>query len=298
MTTVATVAWLGVGGMGGRMARRLLAAGHDLRVWNRTPARAEALTSAGARVAATPADAVRQADVVIVMVADPAALRDVTAGPDGVPAGVAPGTTVIDMSTVGPDAVARLASALPEGVALLDAPVMGSIAEADAGTLTLFIGGPTAVVTRHEALLSTLGIVVHCGPSGAGAAAKLVANSALFGAVGVLGEAVALADGLGLPREATWRLLAHTPLAAQAQRRQPAIDSHTFRARFALTLARKDSDLVVAAADAAGTDVPIARAVRFWLAAAEAAGLGAEDYTAVLGHILARDAPERPNASD
>lgn len=280
------VAWLGLGAMGARMACRLLAAGHDLWVWNRTPERTGPLVAAGARAAATPADAVRHADVVVVMVADPAALREVA---DGFVAGIRDSATVIDMSTVGPDAVADLRAALPAGVALLDAPVMGSVAEAEAGSLTVFVGGPDDVVARHETLLATLGAVVHFGPSGAGAAAKLVANYALLGVVTVLGESVALADNLGLPRDATWRLLAHTPLAAQAQRREPAISSGEFPRRFALALARKDTDLVAAASDA---DLPIARAVQSWLASAEAAGLGAEDYIAVLGHILASSATE------
>jgi 3-hydroxyisobutyrate dehydrogenase-like beta-hydroxyacid dehydrogenase len=281
------VAWIGLGAMGARMARRLADAGHDLTVWNRTPGRADALSAAGARVAATPADAAREADVVFLMLADPAALGAVTEGPAGVAAEVGAATTVVDMSTVGPAAVAELRALLPPEVALLDAPVLGSLAEADAGSLTLLVGGPADAVSRARPLLSSLGDVVHLGATGCGAAAKLVANFALLGTVGVLGEALAIADGLDLPREVTWRLLAHTPLAGQAARRRTVVESGDFPARFPLTLARKDADLVVAAADVAGVDVRIARAARSWLAAAESAGLGNLDHAAVLDHISA-----------
>src|SRR5918911_3052805 len=141
MTVVAVV---GLGAMGSRVARRLLDAGHELVVWNRTAEKAEPLVEAGATAAATPAEAAQHAEVVITMVADPAALRDVTEGPEGVAAGAGGDTTVIDMSTIGPDAVRHLASVLPEGVGLLDAPVLGSRAEAEAGTLRVFVGGAPA----------------------------------------------------------------------------------------------------------------------------------------------------------
>ena len=203
------------------MARRLLDAGHELVVWNRTPARAEPLVALGARSAATPAEAARRAEVAITMVANPEALRTVTEGPDGLAAGIATSGTVVEMSTVGPAAVARLASVLPAGVGLLDAPVLGSVSEAESGTLRVFVGGAPELFARWSPLLSALGSPVHVGPSGAGAAAKLVANSTLFGVLGVLGEALALAEGLGLSREAAFAVLAATPVAAQAERRRP-----------------------------------------------------------------------------
>lgn len=280
------VAFLGLGAMGSRMARRLLDAGHELVVWNRTPARAEPLVALGARSAATPAEAARRAEVAITMVANPEALRTVTEGPDGLAAGIATSGTVVEMSTVGPAAVARLASVLPAGVGLLDAPVLGSVSEAESGTLRVFVGGAPELFARWSPLLSALGSPVHVGPSGAGAAAKLVANSTLFGVLGVLGEALALAEGLGLSREAAFAVLAATPVAAQAERRRRAIEAGDYPPRFALTLARKDADLVISAATAAAVDARLASAARSWLAEAEAAGWGDRDYTAVLARIL------------
>lgn len=288
------VAWIGLGAMGARMAGRLRQAGHDLVVWNRTRSRADALATTGVQVASTPAEAARNADVVVTMLADPTALREVCEGSDGICAVVSGGTTVIDMSTVGPDAVARLRSALPDDVVLLDAPVLGSLTEADAGTLSLFIGGPADAVQRWTPLLSQLGNPIHVGPTGAGAAAKLVANSALIGTIGLLAETLTLADGLGLPRDVVWQVLDLTPLADQAQRRRPAIESGSHPARFALRLAHKDADLIVAAAESAGRDVRIARAISSWFADADAAGQGGDDYTAVIEHILSSQVTPAP----
>jgi 3-hydroxyisobutyrate dehydrogenase-like beta-hydroxyacid dehydrogenase len=283
---VSVVAVVGLGAMGSRIARRLLEAGHELVVWNRTAGKAAPLVEAGAVAAATPAEAAARAEVVLTMVADPAALRDVTEGDEGVAAGVGEGATVIEMSTAGPDAVRRLASVLGEGTGLLDAPVLGSRSEAEEGTLTIFVGGPDELVARWMPLLSVLGSPLHVGPLGSGAAAKLVANTTLVGSIGVLGEALALAEGLGLPREKAFEVLAATPLGAQAERRRESIESGEYPPRFALYLARKDAELVVAAAREAGVDLRLTEAARSWLAEAEEAGLGDRDYSAVLARIL------------
>jgi 3-hydroxyisobutyrate dehydrogenase-like beta-hydroxyacid dehydrogenase len=272
--------------MGGRIARRLLDAGHELVVWNRTAERAAPLVELGGALAESPAAAARRAEAVLTMLADPAALRAVTEGTTGVAAGVDTSSTVIEMSTVGPAAVSRLAAALPEGTGLLDAPVLGSLLEAEAGSLRIFVGGPTALAERWTPLLSALGSPVHVGPLGAGAAAKLVANSTLFGALGVLGEALALADALGLSREAAYTVLAATPVAAQAERRRPQIEADDYPPRFSLSLAVKDADLVAGAAAAAGVDLRLATAAQSWLADAEAAGWSDRDYAAVLAWIL------------
>jgi 3-hydroxyisobutyrate dehydrogenase/2-hydroxy-3-oxopropionate reductase len=220
------------------------------------------------------------------MVADPAALRDVTEGAHGVAAGADGDTTVIDMSTVGPDAVRHLASILPERTGLLDAPVLGSRSEAEAGTLRIFVGGPAELAERWTPLLSVLGSPLHVGPLGSGAAAKLVANTTLVGTIGVLGEALALADTLGLSREKAFEALAATPLAAQAERRRDSIERDDYPPRFALYLARKDAELVVAAAEQAGLDLRVTEAARSRLAEAEEAGWGDRDYSALLAWIL------------
>jgi len=249
------VAVVGLGAMGSRIARRLLSAGHELIVWNRTRAKLAPLIDLGAKAAESPADAARRAEVLITMVADPASLRAVSEGGEGIAVGADATLTVIEMSTVGPAGVARLASALPTGTPLLDAPVLGSIGEAEAGSLTIFIGGPGALIEQVEPLLSILGSVLHVGPLGAGQAAKLVANATLFGTLATLGEAIALAQGLGISGSAVFELLAETPLADQAQRRRDAIERGDYPARFPLALARKDAELIDEAAAAAGVEL-------------------------------------------
>lgn len=273
-----TVAVLGLGAMGSRIAARLLAAGHSVTVWNRTPEKAGPLVELGATAAASPAGAVAGVEVAITMLADPDALAAVADASE-----LRPGQTLVEMSTVGPAAIERLRGALADGVALLDAPVLGSIAEAEAGTLVVFVGGSAEDAERVRPLLTELGTPLHVGGSGAGAAAKLVANSTLFGAIAVLGEALALADALGLDRETAFSVLGRTPLAAQAERRRDAIEDGAFPPRFALALARKDAALVAAASAAR---LPVAEAALAWLAEAERAGAGGRDYSAVLATIL------------
>lgn len=285
MTTVAVI---GLGAMGSRIALRWMAAGHEVQVWNRSPEKSDALVAAGATRASTPAEAAARAGFVATMVADPEALAAVTEGSSGVAAGARHGTTVLEMSTVGPAAVERLRSALPEAVELVDAPVLGSLSEVEEGALRIFVGGSDDSYDTVRPLLESLGAPLHAGGLGSGAAAKLVANSTLFGSLGVLGEALALADALGLDRATTFEVLGATPVAAQAERRRGSLERNDFPRRFALSLARKDAALVTAAAEAAGADLRLAAAARSWLEDAERAGLGDGDYSRVLQHILGR----------
>ena len=175
---------------------------------------------------------------------------------------------------------------MAEGAELLDAPVLGSVSEAESGTLKIFASGELALVERWTPLLSTLGTVLHVGPVGAGSAAKLVANTTLVGVIGVLGEALAIAKALGLSNDVAFEVLGVTPLADQAARRRESFEQGEYPARFGLSLARKDADLVLEAAEAAGIDMRLVPAAREWLAEAEQAGRGGEDYSAVLGQIV------------
>jgi HAD superfamily hydrolase (TIGR01450 family) len=292
------VAVVGLGAMGARIATRLLEGGNDVLVWNRSPGKVGPLVERGATAVATPAEAAARAEALITVLADPAALRAVTTGEAGIAVGAQPSLLVLEMSTVGPAAVAELAATLSEGVALVDAPVLGSVAEAEAGTLTILAGGPTSLVERVRPLLEQLGAVVHVGPLGSGAAAKLVANAALFGSLALLGEALALARGLGLTDDAAYQVLAATPLAGQAARRRPAIEASDYPRRFALSLARKDAELIRAAATGADAELRLVEATRTWVADAETAGLAGRDYTVVLARILAATDGDGPSLAD
>ncbi len=277
---------IGTGAMGSRMAARLLAAGHEVTVWNRTRTWIEDLLALGATEASSPREAAEGADAVITMVADGPALQAVTAGPDGVLAGLSRGALVLEMSTSGPEAVADLARRMPAGTALLDAPVLGSLAEVEQGSLSIFVGGSGDDFARALPLLSVLGTPLHVGPLGAGAKAKLVANASLIGVLGLLGEVLALADGLGLPRDTAFAVLSRTPLAAQAERRRPLVEQGDQPVRFALSLARKDAGLITSAAVDRGLDLRLLPAAADWLRQAEASGRGRQDYAAVLREIL------------
>lgn len=285
MTSVAVI---GLGAMGARFAGRFLEAGHEVIVWNRTPEKAEELVSRGASAATSPAEAARSAEAVVTVVSDPEALRAVTEGSDGIAAGANASTTVIEMSTVGPRAVRWLETALPPGVGLLDAPVLGSLSEAEAGTLLVFVGGPRRLAERWIPLFGTLGSAILAGPLGSGAAAKLVANATLVGTLTLLGETIALADRLGLGRRLTMDILAQTPLGLASKRRREQLETQDFPLRFRLALARKDAELIQEAAEAAHADTRVLAAAATWFADAEEAGLGDEDYSTVLKRIIDR----------
>ncbi|WP_329573526.1 NAD(P)-dependent oxidoreductase [Streptomyces sp. NBC_01361] len=206
------IAFLGLGHMGAPMARHLLDAGHPLTVWNRTSAKAAPLVERGAVLADTPADAVRDADVVITMLATPDAVSEVA---DAIAPELRPGTYWAEMSTIGPDAVRQLAARLGDGVTLVDAPVMGSTDKAEAGELGILAGGDA---DRIEGVLAHLGTVTRTGAPGSGAALKLVVNTAVIGGVGLVAEAMALADALGLPEDVAKGALAAGPLGGAVAR--------------------------------------------------------------------------------
>jgi 3-hydroxyisobutyrate dehydrogenase-like beta-hydroxyacid dehydrogenase len=262
---VTRVAVVGLGAMGSRIAQRLLDADHQVVVWNRSP------KEFPAPFAASPRAAAERSEVVITMVADPGALRAVTEGGDGVLAGLR--GTLVEMSTVGPAAIAQLAKRTSH---LVDAPVLGSVGEAEAGTLTIFAGGDVSPV---RAVLEQLGTVLEVGPVGAGAAAKLVANSTLFGVLTALGESVALGRALVLDEETLFEVLAASPLAAPAERRRAVLQGEPSPPRFPVRLAAKDAELILAASE---LELPALRAAADWLA--RTADENA-DYTAVLRTI-------------
>jgi 3-hydroxyisobutyrate dehydrogenase-like beta-hydroxyacid dehydrogenase len=214
----------------------------------------------------------------------------VTFGADGVAAGVSPGAVVLEMSTVGPDVVRSLAARLPEGVHVLDAPVLGSVPQATDGTLKIFVGGDGAVVERARPVLDAMGTPRHLGPLGAGAAMKLVANSTLGAVMSAVGEALALADALGLDEQAVLDILAESPVGATVKGKRALIESGAYPANFKLALAAKDLRLVTAAAEQAGVELRLARAAQSWLDQAGAAGFGDLDYSAVIARIRGRPA--------
>jgi 3-hydroxyisobutyrate dehydrogenase-like beta-hydroxyacid dehydrogenase len=282
------IAFCGLGLMGAPMATRLLEAGHDVTVWNRTADKARPLEERGASRGETPAQAAAGAEAAITMLADPDALEAVVFGDGGLAEGMKDGSALIDMSTVGPEAVRRLRERLPPGITLVDAPVLGSAPQAEAGELQIFAGGEAEDIDRWRPVLESLGGVLHPGPLGAGASMKLVTNSTLGALMSALGEALALADSFGLEEEKVLDVLAQSPLGVTVKRKRDLIESGSYPPSFKLSLARKDLGLVAQAAR--GLDLRVARASSSWLEGADAAGLGDLDYSAVVAHIRGRPA--------
>ncbi|TDD91400.1 3-hydroxyisobutyrate dehydrogenase [Actinomadura darangshiensis] len=276
------IAFLGLGRMGVPMAGRLLAAGHDLTVWNRTPARAAPLT--GAAVAGTPAGAGKDRDLVITMLTDADAVEDVLFGPGGAAPALPPGAVIADMSTIGPDAVHRIRDRLPEGIGYVDAPVSGSIPQAEAGELVIFAGAEDDDLARCTDALAALGQIRHAGPPGSGAALKLVLNGVLVASFAVLGEALAMADRLGTDTGLALDALSRT--SPQARRLGESAPGDP--PRFTLALAAKDLALALDGSTPSG----VLSAVRERTDAALEAGLGGHDIIALADHIR-RSAPMR-----
>src|SRR5258708_34917468 len=164
---MAKIAFLGLGQMGAPMARRLLQAGHELTVWNRTPDRAKPLAAKGATVAGSPADACAGAAFAITMLATPDALKEVVLGEHGLMRALGAGQMYIDMSTVGPHTVRTIAAQFPQGVAVVDAPVRGSISQAAEGHLETSVGPTAEAFDRVRAIRECLGPVHHVHVLGA-----------------------------------------------------------------------------------------------------------------------------------
>ena len=249
LASVDMIAFLGLGRMGTPMAGRLLTAGHEVTVWNRTPARAEPLAAAGAMVAATPAAAVAGAEIVITMLADRAALAAVSG--QFAPA-MREDACLIEMSSVGPSAVLEVAARVP---AVVDAPVMGSVDRAAAGTLTVLAGGD---VNPVRDILATFGNVVECGELGAGAARKILLISAGIGNLALAAELITLSERLGITGAP--EILAEGPLSAAIAR------SRATTADFPIRLAAKDIEIALDYAPDIAR-LPVLTAVRELLAA-------------------------------
>jgi 3-hydroxyisobutyrate dehydrogenase len=287
---MAKIAFLGLGHMGTPMAAGLLHAGHDVAVWNRTMQRSAPLAKAGARVAATPAGAAAGAEFAITMLTNPEALNAVLFGPDGLAPALSFGQMLIDMSTVGPDAFRSAAARLPSGVAAVDAPVRGSIAEATDGRLHVYVGANDDDFDRVRPLLEVFGDVHHVGPPGSGAAMKLVVNTTLTASIVALGEALALGQALALDQTSILDILEDSPVGSTVRAKRVNIETGDYPASFMLSLAAKDMRLAVDAAGRAGVALNMADSVSWWLNQAADQGAADLDFSAVVALILGRPA--------
>jgi 3-hydroxyisobutyrate dehydrogenase-like beta-hydroxyacid dehydrogenase len=255
----ARVAVLGTGRMGSAIAQRLAKQGVELVLWNRTRSRAEDV-GVGA-IAATPAEAVARAGIVITSLTGPDALQATFGGPRGALA-AARGHAFVEMSTVGPDVLERLAPLVASTQSsLVDAPLIGAPPSVLRGAELVVVGGDRGDVERVRPVLVHLGEVRHVGPLGSGARLKLVANSLLGTLVVIAGELEAAGERIGLAREAIFGVLTHLAPSLEVRRAGYVEDQHE-PTLFALRDLRKDLDLAVTLFDRAGADIPITARVR------------------------------------
>lgn len=281
------VAVLGLGAMGRRMVRRLAAAKLELVVWSRSGAPSD-LADLGLRVASSPRDAATGADLVLSMVTDDPASRAVWLTPDvGAIEGVGHGTLAIECSTLTPEWVVALrAQVEAKGARFLDAPVVGSRPQAEAGALVHLVGGDATDLERARPVLAAMSNAIHhLGATPAGAVAKLAANS-LFGVqVALVGELLGFARAAGLDPKRLVGALGGLPiLSGAAKVAADAMLADKFAAMFPIELVAKDFRYAAQAAEGAGAHVPLTRQAGEVFAAAAASGLGAENITAVAKH--------------
>jgi 3-hydroxyisobutyrate dehydrogenase len=283
------VALIGLGNMGGRMSRRLLAAGYPLLVNDTSQQLVDSLVADGAVAAASAADAARDADVVILSLPTPSIVESVVTGAAGILLTARPGTTVIDMSTGDPGTARRVeAVCRAAGVNFLDAPVTRGVVGAEKGTLVIMVGGDGEVLEAARPVLSVLGSeIIHVGGPGSGQVVKLCNNMLSAINMQALGEVLVTGVKAGVELEvlasvltagtgSSWGLVNHLPLTIFAG------DDGT---RFALDLMHKDVWLFMRAAEEQGLATPLASVAAQTLRMAKSEGLGPRDYSAIVRYF-------------
>ncbi|RIQ20609.1 2-hydroxy-3-oxopropionate reductase [Jiangella rhizosphaerae] len=281
------IGFIGLGVMGGPMAANLVKAGFEVTGYNRSPAKVRRLVEAGGRGAESAAAAAEGADVVITMLPDSPDVEAVLLGDggDGVLDRLAPGTIVVDMSTIRPDVARSLAEAgASRGVRVLDAPVSGGEQGAVDATLSIMVGGEASTFESARPVLDALGrTVVHVGPPGAGQTVKAANQLIVGGTLQLVAEALVFLDAHGVDRSRAVEVLAGG-LAGSAvlDRKAPAMLERDFKPGFRVDLHHKDLGIVTAAAREAGVAIPLGALAATLMASLRAQGHGDLDHGALL----------------
>jgi len=275
-----TVAFLGTGVMGAPMARNIARAGLNVRAWNRTIDRARPLEADGATVVERPEDAVAGADIAITMLADADATIEVA---ESILPALGPDAIWVQAGTIGLDPIEHcIELAERAGVTIVDAPVLGTLKPAEDGTLTVCASGPDDAIERCSPVFRAIGQkTLRLGPAGQGTRLKLAVNAWVLALTQGTAEAVALAKGLGVELDQMLDALDGGPTDAPYFRiKSQLMDAGEYPVSFALKLASKDAALMVEAAQKAGVDAPMIRAIAARLAEGVDAGHGDEDMAA------------------
>ena len=284
------IAFVGLGAMGGAMAQRLLAAGHSVTGYNRTRAKADALASKGLAVADSARAAVEEASVVLSMVTDSEALRDVALRPDGILAGLGRGAVWAEMSTVSPTVTRMLGERVAEkGATLLDAPVSGSTVTIAQGQLSFIVGGDAAALERIRPYLLAIGpTITHVGALGLAVTMKIAVNLSIGVQMLAFSESVLLAEKSGIPREkAVEAILKGVTASPMLKYRGPFVLDMPDEALFNVVLMQKDMRLALEQGRAVGVPLPATGLVHELLTGARGLGLAEKDFAAVFD-VLAK----------
>ena len=287
---MARIGYVGLGVMGGGVARRLLEAGHDVIGYNRTRSKCEALVADGMRLAETPREAAEQSDVVFSMVTNTQALAAVTEGADGILAGLGPGKVYVDMSTVSPAASRELAERVAErGAAMLDAPVSGSVITLEQGKLSVIVGGDVTTFERVEPILLDIGpTVTRVGGNGQAVLMKIATNLSLAVQMLAFSEGVLLAEKGGIAREDAVRVLTNSAIASpMVKYRGPFVLEMPDEAWFDCNMMQKDMVLAMDLGRELAVPLPTTAAANEVLTAARGMGLDHHEF-AVMFDVLAQ----------
>jgi 2-hydroxy-3-oxopropionate reductase len=285
-----TVAFIGLGIMGGPMAANLVKAGYDVVGANRSQAAVDALVGAGGRGAADAVAAARDADVVITMVPDSADVEAVTLGtgsdePGGVYDAMRPGSVHIDMSSIRPDVAASVASAARDrGLRALDAPVSGGEQGAIEASLSIMVGGERADFDEVKPVLEAVGkTIVYCGPSGSGQTVKAANQLIVAGTIELVAEAIVFLEAYGVDTDAAIAVLAGGLAGNRIlDRKAEGMLARRFEPGFRIDLHHKDMGIVTAAAREKGVVIPLGAVVAQLIASLRAQGHGGLDHSALL----------------
>jgi 3-hydroxyisobutyrate dehydrogenase-like beta-hydroxyacid dehydrogenase len=287
---MANLGFIGLGVMGSRMVKRLLDAGHTVLGYNRTRSKAQWLLDLGMQWGDTPAAVAQAVDVVVSMVANTAALQAVSAGADGVLAGLRPGTIFIDMSTVSPTVSRTLAAHVAAtGAHMLDAPVSGSVITLEEGRLSIMVGGDRAAYERVLPILQDIGPkVTYVGENGLAAAMKVATNLSLAVQMLAFSEGVLLAEKSGIARETAVEVLLNSVIASpMVKYRGPFVLDLPEEAWFDVNMMQKDLLLALEMGRELDVPLPTTAVTNEMLTAARGMGLAGKDF-AVVFEVLAR----------
>ncbi len=290
--------FVGLGAMGGRMAKRLLDAGYTVIGYNRTVAKARWLADAGLRLASTPGEGAAAAETIFTMVTDPDALEAVTEGSHGILAGLRPGSVLIDMSTASPQASRMVAAKVAaRGAAMLAAPVSGSPMTLEAGQLSFMVGGDPAVLERVRGYLTAIGpTITHVGEIGLATTMKIATNLGLAVQMLAFSEAVALAEKAGISRERAVETLLRSVVASpMVKYRGPFVLQMPAEPLFDVPMIQKDLRLALELGRSLGVPLPTTSITQEMMTAARGLGLGHLDF-AVVFDVLAAMSGLAPSA--